>query len=314
MDAITPKVPLAKVGELYVEGVGRLSAGSGMVTVGDRLFVVADDDLYVGSFPSDLSTSGRAVPLFTDAPLPADHDERKAAKPDLECLARVPASVSGLPGDALLMLGSGSTEQRRRGVLLPLEPDGAPLVFRLDPLYDALAARISNLNIEGGAVTPDVVRLLHRGNSQGGVNAVIDLDPRVFFAAIRDGATVGADALREIRPVDLGSVPSPAGPVPLAFTDLATSTKGDFVFTAAAERTPKPFDDGPVLASVLGRMSADGTVREMRLIDTAVKIEGVDVSPSDDGSWRVRLVSDPDDPSRPADVFQVAEEPGWLLH
>lgn len=62
-----------------------VSAASGMVRVGHRLFVVADDELCLSAF--DLSTNevGKAVRLF-DGHLPAGQAARKAVNPDLEAL------------------------------------------------------------------------------------------------------------------------------------------------------------------------------------------------------------------------------------
>jgi hypothetical protein len=152
------------------------------------------------------------------------------------------------------------------------------------------------------ALGPEVVRLVHRGNARLGRNAVIDLDARGFFGAIREGRPVPAHVLRSVRTVDLGSVQS----VPLTFTDLAPDPRGGYLFTASAEMTDNPYDDGQVLGSAMGRMNADGEVQEMRLFDRPVKIEGLDASLKADGGCEVRLVSDADDPSRASELFRAS--------
>jgi hypothetical protein len=293
------RIALHKVTDLHVTGMGPLCAASGIVTVDDHVYVVADDQLQLGCFGAALDAPGRALTLVDDAPLPTDAVERKRAKPDFESLALVPPAVSGLDGPALLTLGSGSSERRARGVLLPLAGDKQ--VFDLAPLYATLSEMIPDLNVEGVALGPDVVRLVHRGNARLGRNAVIDLDARGFFAAIREGRAVPPQVLRSVRTVDLGSVQS----VPLTFTDLAPDPRGGYFFTVSAEKTDRPYDDGLVLASGLGRMNAEGEVQEMRLFDQPIKIEGVDASLNPDGTCDVRLVSDVDDPNCPAQLFRA---------
>ncbi len=83
---------------------GHLSAASGMARVGQRLFVVADDELSLGVFDLAADGPGRMVRLF-EGELSVDHRERKAEKPDLEALTVLPASP-GYPFGALLGVGS----------------------------------------------------------------------------------------------------------------------------------------------------------------------------------------------------------------
>ncbi len=302
------RVPVDRLGELRLPGNAIFSSGSGLASVGDSLYVAPDDQLFIGRFPADLHAEGQAVPVLSGPPLPEDTAQRKKVKPDLESLSRVPAAVSGLASDGLLTLGSGSTSARERGVLLPLDGGGQPTVIDLHPLYAALHGLIPGLNIEGVAVTPDVVRLVQRGDSVPSVNAVIDLDPAQFFAAVRAGRPVPAECLRSVRQVDLGSLPSSTGPVPLCFTDITPAPDGGFLFSAAAEQTTNAVDDGNVLGSAIGRLNPDGSVAAQRLLDTDSKIEGIDV----DARRQVHLVSDPDDPTRCAELFLVPD-PGWLL-
>ncbi|MCE7871647.1 hypothetical protein DYH09_14885 [bacterium CPR1] len=283
LDLSLPRLSMRKLGELRMEGEGKLSAASGLVSLDDQLFVVPDDGLSLGCFETSLSRPGKARPVFRDAPLPEDHAERKKAKPDLESLTLVPSQPSGQTGPSLLSVGSGSSERRQRGVLVPVE-GGEPLSFDLTPLYQELSRQLSDLNIEGVAIQGQLVRMVHRGNSAGGTNALIDLDAARFFGLIAEIGAVGPEALQSVRAVDLGELSG----VKLTFTDLAPAPDGHFVFTASAENTDNPYDDGAVLGSVLGRMDRDGTVRDLRLLDGQVKVEGVDVA----ADGQVRLVTD----------------------
>ena len=65
--------------------VGHLSAASGLVQVGQRLFVVADDEHTLAVFDLSGDRAGRLHRLF-DGDLPDKPKARKAAKPDLEAL------------------------------------------------------------------------------------------------------------------------------------------------------------------------------------------------------------------------------------
>lgn len=304
LDISLPRLPMRKLGELRLEGDRHLSAASGLVSLEDQLFVVPDDGLSLGCFETSLSRPGKARAVFNDPALPEDHDQRKKAKPDLESLTLVQPELSGLPGRSLLSVGSGSTERRQRGVLVPVE-GGEPLPFDLTPLYQELSRQLPDLNIEGVAVQGQLVRMLHRGNSEGGANAVIDLDATRFFRSIAETGAVGPDALQSVRRVELGELSG----VKLTFTDLAPTPDGHFVFTASAENTDNPYDDGAVLGSVLGRMDRDGTVRDLRLLEGQVKVEGVDVAL--DG--QVRLVTDADDPHRAAEVFSLEAGRDFLI-
>src|SRR5688572_32889185 len=68
-----------------------ISAASGMVVVGEFLYVIADDELQLGVFEGN--GAGALVRLFPGE-LPKASAERKALKPDLEALVRLP-SFSG---------------------------------------------------------------------------------------------------------------------------------------------------------------------------------------------------------------------------
>ena len=89
-----------------VAAPAKLSAASGLVRLGNRLYVVADDELSLGVFDLSNDEAGRLVRIF-EGELPASHDERKAAKPDLESLTMLPA-FDGCPYGALMAIGSGS--------------------------------------------------------------------------------------------------------------------------------------------------------------------------------------------------------------
>ncbi|WP_020393519.1 DUF6929 family protein [Thiolinea disciformis] len=277
-----------------------LSAASGLVSVGDYLYVVADDENHLGIFSRIQSASGRLLRLV-DGDLPNDAKERKKQKPDFEVLTLLPA-FSNYPHGALLAMGSGSKKHRRRAVLLGLAIDGsintAPLIIDLSPLYEQLAEQFTDLNIEGAFVNQHL-NLLQRGNkSEHNKNACILLDLQASLAALTQ-QQLNADLIREIRPYDLGNVHD----VPLCFTDASPLLGGGWVFSAVAEDTDNSYADGVLVAAALGVISAQGKLEHLIPLDNRYKIEGVSVSVEGD-KLRLLLVTDADDPNQPAVLLE----------
>ena len=267
-----------------------LSAASGLVATGRWIHVVADDALHLATFCFPDLDRGRIHQLLPDPTLPADEKERKAKKPDFESLTLVPFQG----GSALLTLGSGSTPQRRRGVLQPLyecgEVEGYPRVFDLTPLYSALP--FQELNIEGVAAAQDALYLAQRGNSVGGTNAIIELSLEDCILAAEESKPWSANFVRKIRPVTLGNLDG----VPLTLTDISPLDSSHLLFTAAAEDTADTYSDGPIVGSVLGRYSLDTGETSIERLEGAWKIEGVCAV----RGGPVLMVTDGDDPTRPA--------------
>ena len=129
-----------------------LSAASGLVATGGRLWVIADDELHLGRFALQGRALGDLIRLFP-GDLPAIPRRRKKRKPDLEVLLRL-QPFAGAPHGALLALGSASRPQRRAGVLLPLDgraqPSRCPQIIDASPLLAGLAREFDQINIEGG--------------------------------------------------------------------------------------------------------------------------------------------------------------------
>ena len=92
------------------DGDAHLSAASGLVRIGRRLYVVADDDNMLGIFDLDHHRPGTLRRLF-EGDLPAAHEARKATKADLDSLTVLPPFPSN-PMGALLALGSGAGSAR----------------------------------------------------------------------------------------------------------------------------------------------------------------------------------------------------------
>lgn len=263
-----------------------VSAASGLVHHEGALYAVADDGLELLRTGLEGERPHR-LPL-TEAP--AGAPLAKKLKPDLEALLFVDG--------ALLALGSGSSPARRRG--LRVTPSGERLApVDLSPLFAALSHHFSELNLEGAVARGDDVFLAQRGNGAKRENALVRLDRASFEAGVHDGVLTAA-CLRGVLPVRLGALHG----VALSLTDLALGPGDALLFTAAAEDTDDPYDDGAVAGSIVGTLSKEGEVEARSLVEAPrVKLEGLCRLP--DGT--LRLVADPDDPALRAPLFRL----GW---
>jgi hypothetical protein len=231
--------------------------------------------------------TGDLIPL-DETELPADHAERKAAKPDLESLCL-------LPDGTLFTLGSGATERRERGWLLP--PDGGPCEVSLSRLHAALREELADLNIEGAAVARERFWLAQRGNGKDGENALIELDLAETLAGLGEQRAIDPAALRGITRHDLGEIEG----VELTFSDLCPLPVGRLLFCAVAEAGESTYLDGDCVGAGLGLLGPGGVERLDPLAES-YKIEGVSLA----GDAELLLVADADDPATPAPLLAAS--------
>lgn len=285
-----------------------LSAASGIVVAGRFLYVIADDELHLGVFDLHESRDGSLLRLFP-GDLPDDADARKACKPDLEALVRLPP-FPGYPSAALFALASGSRPNRQTGVLLGLDDAGAstglPRSVDLSALYTPLHRRFPALNIEGAVVCGQQLVLLQRASGDHPENALIRLPLAPVLHALS-----AADVLRvpelpiETQVIDLGGIDG----VPLGFTDAAALPDGRLVFSAVAERVDDTYHDGPCVGAAIGVLAADGALQRLEFVEPVRKIEGIAVR--QDGAFlQMLLVSDADDRRRPGSLFAATTGTG----
>lgn len=290
----------------HPRGLAYLSAASGLVRVGPRLYVVADDELHLGLFddcqaPTPSAAPGRLLRLL-DGALPQDARLRKAVKPDLESLARLPP-LPGCPTGALLALGSGSLPQRETGVLVALDAQGLPnghmAAVALGALYAPLRQQFADLNIEGVLVLNGELLLLQRGNLKDARSACIRYDWKQMAPWLA-GLQPQPPTAKRVQWMDLGQVEG----VPLTLTDGSPLRGGAWAFTAVAESTDNSYADGACVASAVGIVAPNGQVRQLHHLQGAPKVEGLAVLP-DGRDWVFTLVTDPDDPAQAAQLLQL---------
>jgi hypothetical protein len=277
-----------------------LCAASGLVKLGDRLFVVADDDNHLACFSLAANQPGRTFTLL-DSALPAEHKARKAAKPDFESLLLLPAFGHHHFG-ALLAIGSGSLPSRQRGALLALDSDGEPSgnaqLLDLTEPFRSLRSHFPNLNIEGAFIQGDRLCLLQRGNGKPFVNARLDwrwADVQAWLCGAGP-----APHTCHVQSFELGSL----GGVPLSFTDGAALPNGEWLFSAAAEDTPDNVADGACAGSVIGIVDASGSICRIEELRVMCKVEGLAaVAVAQTNTIDVWMVTDADDRTQPADLL-----------
>lgn len=273
-----------------------ISAASGLVSVGDYLYVVADDEHHLGVFSRSNDSAGQLLSIV-DGDLPLEAKARKKQKPDHETLVRVPA-CDEFPAGALLALGSGSKKSRDIAVVLPLDAAGAivgePRRFDFSALYTSLREQLDGLNIEGAFFDGDDFCLLQRGNSENSINAIIAFDGRELLAGF-SGDRIGAIKPLSIVPVDLGAIEG----VALCFTDGVALPGGDVLFSAVAEATDDAYLDGACMGTAIGICGRDGEMRMLRTIGSHYKIEGIDAVVAGT-AIELLMVTDADDIAVPA--------------
>lgn len=282
------------------ESGGRfVSAASGLARTGSHIYVAADDERELAVFPAAGDGPGRLV-RFLPGELPADPEQRKREKPDIEALAILPSGPDA-PGGALLALESGSKEYRRGGVLWRLDEagglEGEPRRLDVTRLYEALADEIPDLNIEGATVSGERLLLFQRGNGRAAVNAVIALDLAAATSSIGHGV-VAPEAVAGIRRHELGEL---AG-VRLCFSDATALDDGRVLFTAVAEGGDDTYHDGACAGAAVGVLQPDGEIGWVRPLDPPAKVEGIEAHPRED-HVEVLMVADPDDSSSPAPLL-----------
>jgi hypothetical protein len=279
-----------------------LAAASGLVRAGERLYVVADDELSLGVFPAEGDAPGRLWPLF-DGELPEEPKARKRAKPDLESLARLPADTAW-PHGSLLALPSASRPNRTRGALVALDAVGAPAgparAIDLADFFAPLREAIDALNVEGAVIVGDALLLFQRGNKATARNACVRFDYATFRAGLAAGAVRAQQPLR-VDDYALGAIDA----IPLAFSDACALPDGRVVFCAVAEDTDDPYLDGPFRGAAAGVLDAGGALVRLERLDAPAKVEGIDARMLEDGAVALLLVTDADDAAWPATLLEA---------
>jgi hypothetical protein len=234
--------------KIVLEGI---PSASGIERVGQQYYVIGDDSPYLFTLDESFKVVHK-TPLF-QANSVVNGRIPKPVKPDLEAITQITLE-GGQP--SLLIVGSGATEPRNTGFLIPLTRNGPgkPITINLKPLYDQLRANKSvtgqaALNIEGLAADEEYLYLLQR-YAPGGQNVLI---------------TYTMDSITPFL-LGKGPAPKPAGiqawelpdleQTKTGFSGMTTALGGRMLFTASAEETPNAVLDGEIYGSMVGLLQA----------------------------------------------------------
>jgi hypothetical protein len=264
-------------------------SASAVAPFGDGWLVAQDDATAAAWVRGQLVTPVRLLDPVQGHDVFSSTEGTKHLKPDLEAACDV-------GGGRVLLLGSGSTGARMRCVLVA--PGRAPQVGHLPALYEQVAAALDRpleeLNLEGACVVGEQLRWFARGTAAAGVpSASVDLDLASLLTSVTSGA--GQPEPVGVRSYELGEVDG----VGLAVTDAVALADGRVLVSAAAEDTPNPVDDGPVVASALVLLDGEQVVGQAELPPLAgavAKVEGLALVDHDPGGVRLLAVTDGDDP------------------
>ncbi|SFP58927.1 hypothetical protein SAMN05660464_3586 [Geodermatophilus dictyosporus] len=295
------RVTVDGVGALRFDDGTPVRAASGIAPLGDGWLVAQDDATHAAWRRPGSVTRVRVLPPVEGHDTFAAALGTKHLKPDLEVAC--PAEVDGAP--AVLLLGSGSTARRVRGVLVRLE-DGRPVSVAADlgALYGRVAAVLGvpadQLNLEGGSRLGDTVRWYQRGNLAAGVpSASVEVPLAGLVAAVLGRTAPGAVPVTRPCRHELGEVDG----VGLAVTDAVALPDGRELLSAAAEDTPNAVDDGPVVATALALVDGPEVLAVARIPEIGGrvhKVEGLALREVRGAEVHLLAVVDDDDPDTPS--------------
>ncbi|MGY1636010.1 DUF6910 family protein [Geodermatophilus sp. SYSU D00742] len=304
---------------VFVDGMSALrfddgtpvTAASGIAPLGDGWLIPQDDATFAAWHRGGGISRVRVLPPVEGLDRFTEAQGTKRLKPDLEVAC--PAEVDGEA--AVLLLGSGSAARRMRGVLVRLA-DERPVVLAADlgPLYQHVARQLGltmdQLNLEGASRHGATVRWYSRGNLAAGVDSgSVDIPLEALVAAVLGRVEPASVPVGQPRLYRLGEVEG----VGLAVTDAIALPDGRELLSAAAEDSPNPVDDGPVVATALVLVDG-GTVLDVAPIpevDGSVhKVEGLALRSVHGDQVQLLAVVDADDPAAPSAELELRVDLG----
>lgn len=262
-------------------------SGSGIEYFNEKLYVVGDDakDILVLDKKWKKETS---IPLFDSAELRIP----KKIKADLESTTII--EVNKIP--RLLILGSGSTLNRNRAILVNLD-DHLKEELDITSFYNQMKDDLEHVNIESSATILGKLLLGNRGNTSSPENTIIVTD---------------MDFWRHPEKAEWNKVsfdlPNTDGKV-LGLSGMAYSHKNDWLIcTMSTEATDNSYDDGAIGDSYLAivenasrkisrkKMNVNDLIN-LSEVDEAFKgykMESAAILSEKDGRIKMHLVADND--------------------
>ena len=300
-------VQLTRVRDMRFADGAPVRAASAVARFHEGLLVAQDDATHAAWLRGEQAQRVRLLPPEQGLETFDEASGTKHLKPDLEAAFEVDADEMR----GVLLLGSGSSPHRTRWSYVQRQATGTQhQVADLAALY-AVVARVLGLepgllNMEGACVLGETLRWFHRGMpSAGWPSSSVDLPLASALEA----------ALGRVGPEDVpvtGSLAYDLGEVDgvgLAITDAVALPDGTVLVSAAAEDSPNPRDDGPVVASALALLR-DGVVESVvplpHVGGRVAKVEGLTLLEVREGRATVLAVVDADDPDLPSVALELS--------
>ena len=272
-----------------------ISALSGVACVGNDLYLVGDDVGYLLKTNQKNSISRATVfekiPLFESSKQIALSAFSKEAKPDFEALSSI--IFDGQP--QLLVMGSGSTENRKKALLY--NPANHQIRILLDTAdYHFLEHAFeltggADLNIEAVCSDQNNLYIFQRGNINR-FHGVLVFD----LIKLQNGKSLES-SLKNSFNLTLPELEGAASGISDAYFLVE---KNLIIATAAVEQTLNTYDDGAVLGSFILIFSPEGKILYTHLIQDskeqtlAIKVEGITWLESTSDGEVFLLVTDSD--------------------
>lgn len=252
-----------------------LPSASGVEIIDGIIYIVGDDSPYMYVLDHSLKLLEK-VELFETPDFESGRIPKKI-KPDLECMT--PLTINN--NKYILVMGSGSKENRDRGFLikLPTRYNKKYIVQSLSftGLYSLLQSNPEivgdgKLNLEAAAADEQHFILFNRGNKSG-KNSALYFQLEEFIVYLTENPDLVPFPV--IQNFTLPSI----NKVPAGFSG-ASFWDGKLFFTAAVEDTDDAVDDGEVHGSMVGWMemnTADyfrgGTMKDFSIMKDCAVIE-----------------------------------------
>ena len=258
-----------------------ISAASGLLFSQNVLFVISDSSSFLYQYDIEKN-------LLLKFPLVKEPAENipKQDKLDLESITQ--------HGNQIIILGSGSTENRTTMLTLDLSTD-ALQTQDLKPLYQKLKT-VSELNdaqfnIEGAIYANETLVLFQRGNSEESQNGI-------FIVPNNQKDNIS------YIPITLPTLDG----IETTFTD-AILVNDKIYFLACAENTASTYEDGEILGSILGIMHAPTLeIIDITLLSDHQKFEGITLYKNTDEAIEFLLCEDNDTELSESIIYKLTLE------
>ena len=212
--------------QLFQKIIG-IGSASGILYHKNSLFIISDNSLFLYQY--NLETDLLIKHRLDENP---NENIPKINKPDFESMA--------LDGNEILILGSGSTQNRNTAKRFHLESKHYRTVDFTNQFenFKRIATLTDNdLNIEGLIITSEKSYFFQRGNSINASNGIF-----IMTQSINE-VTFKAINLPKLNDIEA------------SFTD-AILVNENIYFLAAVENTISRYDDGEVLGTFIGKMNS----------------------------------------------------------